>query len=143
MESKGATARTFGIIGIVLLPLLIAFGLYCYVSVTRESQYLTERNLRELNRLASVLKARIENYTNKVLPNVLDKAARDYKSQSPLCDVDGLAHPVKPATRDAKEFTSYLKCAMRAASNLELVSEKVALTARLNDPPPAVVDPKQ
>jgi hypothetical protein len=144
MERKGATARTFGIIAIVLLPLTIAFGLCSYLYVTRESQYLTERNLRELNRLNSVLKARIENYTNKVLPNVVDKAAKDYQDQSPLCEAYAPAHPVKPAPKDSKLFTSYLKCAMNAASNLELVSEnKVGLTPRLGGPPQASLDPKQ
>ncbi len=142
MEHKGATARTFGIIAIVLLGLTIAFGLCSYLYVTRESQYLTERNLRELNRLDSVLKARIENYTNKVLPNLVAKAAKDYQNHSPLCDVEAAEHPGKSAAPDADLFTSYLLCAMKPAPNLGLVG-KAVFTPQPISAPQASVDPRQ
>ena len=88
-----------------------------------------------------MLKARLENYTNKVLPNVVDKAANDFQNQWPLCEAEALTHPVKPPAKDAKLLASYLKCAMKAAANLELVGEKVELTRKLNAPPRTSVDP--
>ncbi|MBZ5548909.1 MAG: cache domain-containing protein [Acidobacteriia bacterium] len=155
MKQKGASARTFGVVAMVFMALVIFFGIFFYLHVSKESQYLTERNLRELNRLDSALKERIENYTNKVLPNLVNKAAGDYqgypKEKSDPCSVKGDAHSRKQTSDMTGEFTCYLDRAATVVPNLRLVSKTVTIeavskrttTSSQSELPPVSLDPKQ
>jgi hypothetical protein len=122
MRKQDTLRHPFVVVTIVVLLLVIPFGSLCYFYVSRNRDYLTQRNLRLLSVQSNQLQMQIEIYANNVLKNLSEKASRDCQIEKRSC-IDALIDQPGQRAEASIQFDESLRNAFRLAPRLRLVGK--------------------